>query len=171
MGITWMSHGCHTWESRDITWVSRGYHVGITWVSRGCHVGITWVSCGSHMGVTWESRESHMGGHVGGHVVTWSAICLVRAKSLFQILMSIKWHCPKCKTDFLKSKKICSSCKAMTHYRCLGSNCSGLYKNYPRHRAACEHCAPVSVKKAKKRKRIEDISKHEKGTHQTSLTD
>ena len=84
--------------------------------------------------------------------------------SLFHIPMSVKWHCPKCKIHFSKSKKICDSCKAMTHYRCLRSNRSGLFAHYSRHKAACESCAPAAVKNARKRKRIEDIVAHEKGT-------
>ncbi|CAF1387764.1 unnamed protein product [Rotaria sordida] len=54
----------------------------------------------------------------------------------------IEWHCTQCESGPTDRRKYCADCDSMLTWTCTGSQKSGLYTNYYRHRDNCDYCTP-----------------------------
>ena len=54
----------------------------------------------------------------------------------------IHWNCSQCQSTTTDRRKYCSNCHSMLSWTCTGSERSGLYTNYYRHRDNCGYCTP-----------------------------
>jgi hypothetical protein len=54
--------------------------------------------------------------------------------------LQVEWSCSQCQSTFTNRRKFCTDCNSMLTWTCIGSERSGLYKNFFRHRDNCIHC-------------------------------
>ena len=54
----------------------------------------------------------------------------------------IEWYCAQCGSNQSDHRKYCTDCGSMLNWSCTGSEKSGLYTNYYRHRDNSNYCTP-----------------------------
>ncbi|CAM2725535.1 unnamed protein product [Rotaria socialis] len=54
----------------------------------------------------------------------------------------IHWSCSQCRSATTDRRKYCTTCHSLLTCTFIGSQRSGLYTNYYRHRDNCSYCTP-----------------------------